>query len=187
MVGPEVDHHFLQLALREGCADHGELLELAGETPGLTPWPLDLSPWPLGLTPWPPLRVAERGNAGEVPHHGVGPLSLAARTLRIDVEPGEIVPAVAEEVEAPLALGQTGVVDVLGRELLIDPAHHPALRHAVHVARAGPVGEAVQRVDRGVARGKRLAGKRRRQRQRRADRHTEVSHTPILTTPSVPS
>ena len=71
MVGPEVDHHFLQLPLRERRADDGELLELAGEAP----------------------RAQSLGGLfgliGGGRHHAVGALSLlplAARALGVEVE-----------------------------------------------------------------------------------------------------
>ena len=184
MVGPEVDHHLLQLALRERRADDGELLELTGQAPGAQSF----------------RRLV--GLVRRRPHHAVGALGLlplAARALGIEVEPGEIVAAVAQEVEAPLALGETGVVDALGRELLLDPGHHAALRHAVHVAGPRPVGEAVQRVDGGVARGKNLGGKAVRRycgKRNRACHHQPYRltaippyrlHMPIPTPSPVPS
>src|SRR5438132_778379 len=88
--------------------------------------------------------------------HGVGPRSqfaLAPLPLRCGVHGSEVAAVVPEDVEPTLSLRQTVVVDPIGRELAVDPAHHPLRGHAWYVAGSGPVRQAVQGVERRVLRG----------------------------------
>src|ERR1041385_9541751 len=80
-------------------------------------------------------------------------LALAPRPLRFGVQGGEVATVVPEDVEPTLSLRQTVVVDAIGRELVVDPAHHPCRSHPWYLAGSGPVRQAVQRVERGVLRG----------------------------------
>ena len=133
VVGPEVHHHFLELALRQRGPHDGELLELAREPPR-----------------------AQRfgclvGGVGRRTRHAVRAQALLASALCFEVEPGQVVPAQAEKGELPLTLGEHGVVDVAGVELLIDPVHHPDPHDAIDLAGARAVGEAVQDVVGGIA------------------------------------
>src|SRR6266705_2427029 len=79
--------------------------------------------------------------------------ALAPLPLRCGVHGGEVAAVVPEDVESTLSLRQTVVVDLIGRELVVDPAHHPFRSHAWYVAGSGPVRQAVQGVERGVLRG----------------------------------
>src|SRR5213080_1152463 len=81
------------------------------------------------------------------------PLALPPLALCCGVHCGEIAAAVLEDVEPMLPLGQTVVVDLIGRELAVDPVHHALRGNTRHVARSGSVREAVQDVDRRVLRG----------------------------------
>src|SRR6266581_7398935 len=85
---------------------------------------------------------------------GLGRLSLPLPPLllRRDVQPRQIAAVVVEEAELALSRGAVAVGDLLGRELAVDPPHHPLPRHALHLAGAGPIGEAIERVERGIAR-----------------------------------
>ncbi len=80
-------------------------------------------------------------------------LALAPLPLRCGVQGGEVAAVVPEDVEPTLSLGQTVVVDPIGRQLAVDPAHHPLRSHAWYVAGSRPVRQAVQGVERGVLRG----------------------------------
>jgi len=88
--------------------------------------------------------------------HGVGRRSqfaLAPLALRFGIHCGEVAAVVPEDVEPMLSLGQPVVVDPSGRQLAVDPAHHPVGSHARHVPRSGSVRETVQGVERRVPRG----------------------------------
>src|SRR5437879_9643475 len=80
-------------------------------------------------------------------------LALAPLPLRCGVHGGEVAAVVPEDVEPTLSLRQTVVVDPIGRELAVDPAHHALRGHAWYVAGSGPVRQAVQGVERRVLRG----------------------------------
>src|SRR5213595_3330167 len=80
-------------------------------------------------------------------------LALPPLPLRCGVHGGEVAAVVPEDVEPTLSLGQTVVVDPIGRELAVNPAHHPLRSHAWYVAGSGPVRQAVQGVERRVLRG----------------------------------
>src|SRR3989454_11535332 len=70
--------------------------------------------------------------------------ALAPLPLRCRVHGGEVVAVVPENVEPTLSLRQTVVVDPIGRELAVDPAHHALRGHAGYVGGSGPVRQAVQ-------------------------------------------
>src|SRR6266516_2682341 len=80
------------------------------------------------------------------------PLARPPFALRVDVHGGEIAPVVPEDLELTLPLGETLVVDLFGRELAVDPAHHPLGGEALYVAGPGSVCEPVQGVERRVLR-----------------------------------
>ena len=77
-------------------------------------------------------------------------LLLALFSLGLDVHARELARVVLENGELALPLGERSVVDLVGRQLLVDPLHHARRRDAVHLAWSGAVGETVQRVQRGV-------------------------------------
>src|SRR5437870_8380107 len=79
--------------------------------------------------------------------------ALPPLPLRCGVAGGEGAAIVPEDTEPTLSLGQTVVVDPIGRELAVNPAHHPLRSHAWYVAGSGPVRQAVQGVERRVLRG----------------------------------
>src|SRR6266480_5860828 len=81
------------------------------------------------------------------------PLARPPFALRVDVHGGEVAPVVPEDLELTLPLGETLVVDLFGRELAVDPAHHPLGGDALHVAGPWSVCEPVQGVERRVLRG----------------------------------
>src|SRR6266568_6309262 len=85
---------------------------------------------------------------------GLGRLSLPLPPLplRLDVQPRQVAAVVVEEAELALSRGAVAVGDLLGRKLPVDPPHHALPRHALHLTGAGPIGEAIERVERGVAR-----------------------------------
>src|SRR2546422_114155 len=64
-------------------------------------------------------------------------LALPPLPLRCGVHGGEAAAVVPEDVEPTLSPGQTVVVDPIGRELAVDPAHHPFRSHAGDVAGSG--------------------------------------------------
>src|SRR5438132_14112734 len=80
-------------------------------------------------------------------------LALPPLPLRCGVHGGEVAAVVPEDVEPALSLRQTVVIDLIGRELVVDPAHHPFRSHAWYVAGSGPVRQAVQGGERRVLRG----------------------------------
>src|SRR5213594_3640286 len=111
-------------------------------------------------------------------------LALAALPLRCGVQGGEVAAVVREDVEPTLSLGQTIVVDPIGRQLAVDPAHHPLRSHAWYVAGSRPVRQAVQGVERRVLRGKGslLSPDPDRQQPRRQQRRNDPRfHAVILT------
>ena len=132
MVGPEVDHHLVQLSLGEGGAHDRQVRELAAEAT------LPLRHRVLVRS----LRAVRAGGA----------LALATFTLRVEVQLGQIATVVVEDVEGPLALGECVIINLGGGELPVDPLHHARGRDAVDLSRAGTVGEAVERVQSRVAR-----------------------------------
>src|SRR6266487_864096 len=81
-----------------------------------------------------------------------GQFALAPLPLRCGVHGGEVAAVVLEDVEPTLSLGQAVVVDPIGRQLVVDPAHHPLRSHAWYVAGSRPVRQAVQGVERRVLR-----------------------------------
>src|SRR5437667_6817857 len=95
------------------------------------------------------------------------PLLLAALALGIEVVACHFARVVVEDLEPSLAGGERTIIEFAGRELPVDPPHHPVGGDPVHLARAGAVGEAVQYVQRGVVGGE--AG-RLRARSRGGDR-----------------
>src|SRR6266853_4167147 len=111
-------------------------------------------------------------------------LALPPLALRLGVQSGQVAAVVLEDVEPTLSLGQTVVVDLVGSELVVDPAHHALRRHAWYVAGSGPVREAVQGVERRVLRGqgRLLSPDPDRQQPRRQQRPNDQRfHAVILT------
>src|SRR6266702_8939298 len=115
-------------------------------------------------------------------------LALAPLPMRCGVQGGEVAAVVREDVEPPLSLCQTVVVDPIGRQLTVDPAYHPLRSHAWYVAGSGPVRQAVQGVERGVLRGEGslLSPDPDRQQPRRQQRRNEprfhavkLTHRPL--------
>src|SRR6185437_1862679 len=95
-----------------------------------------------------PAALGDRAR-GRLVGHRVGPgdqLALAPLALRLAIHCGEVAAVELEDPELPLALGETVVLDPSGRQLAVDPGHHPLRSHAWYVAGAGPVREAVQGV-----------------------------------------
>src|SRR5689334_22318749 len=80
-------------------------------------------------------------------------LALPPLALRLGVQSGQVAAVVLEDVKPPLSLGQTVIVDPIGRELAVDPVHHSLRSHAWYVAGSWPVRQAVQGVERRVLRG----------------------------------
>src|SRR5207249_17754 len=80
--------------------------------------------------------------------------------LRLGVHRGEVAAVILEDVKPALPLSPTVVIDPIGRELAVDPAHYALGDHARHVAGSRPVREAVQGVERRVLQGE--GGSRRR-------------------------
>src|SRR6266571_552688 len=95
MVGPEVDHYLVQLALGDGGAHDRELGKLAGESA---------------------TTLLER--AGRLIGRRVG-LALPPLPLRLDVQPRQVAAVVVEEAELALSRGAVAVGDLLGRELAV--------------------------------------------------------------------
>ena len=135
MIGPEIDHHFVQLALRQRCARDREVHELARELAA-------------GLLLGPGLVESTHavGRSG-------GELALAALALGVEVQVREVAAIEGQDLEAAFALAERGVVDPVGVELPLDPAGDACRRDPVGVTRAGPVREAVERVQGGVVGG----------------------------------
>src|SRR5881409_1120456 len=68
-------------------------------------------------------------------------LLLALFSLGLDVHARELARVVLENGELALPLGERSVVDLVGRQLLVDPLHHARRRDAVQLAWSGAVGE----------------------------------------------
>ena len=81
------------------------------------------------------------------------PLLLAALALGVEVDARQLAGVVVEDLEPSLAGGERTIIEFAGRELPVDPPHHPVGGDPVHLARAGAVGEAVQYVQCGVVGG----------------------------------
>ena len=79
------------------------------------------------------------------------PLLLAALALGIEVDARQLARVVVEDLEPSLARGERTIIEFAGRELPVDPPHHPVGGDPVHLARAGAVGEAVQYVQRALS------------------------------------
>src|SRR5207245_2660456 len=77
------------------------------------------------------------------------PLLLAALALGIEVDARQLARVVVEDLEPSLARGERTIIECAGRELPVDPAHHPVGGDAVPLVRPGAGGEAVQYVRRG--------------------------------------
>src|SRR6266566_1908224 len=77
--------------------------------------------------------------------------ALPPLALRLGIQCGEVAAVILEDVKPALPLSPTVVIDPIGRELAVDPAHD---------AGSGPVGEAVQGVERRVLRGEAGSGRR---------------------------
>jgi len=131
VIGPEIDHDFVELALGDGGAHHGELLKLSGQAARR------LFPRSDGSIGSPIRRL----------------LALAALALDLRVHVREIPAVQPQKGEPVLALGERSVVDLPRSELAVGPAHHAFGGHAVHFARARAVGESVERVQCRVVRG----------------------------------
>jgi len=86
--------------------------------------------------------------------------ALPPLALRLHIQGGEVAAVILEDVKPALPLSPTVVVDPIGRELAVDPAHDALGDHARHVAGSGPVREAVQGVERRVLRGEGGSGRR---------------------------
>src|SRR5205809_8125346 len=71
-------------------------------------------------------------------------LALPPLPLRCGVHGREVAAVVPADVEPTLSLGRTVVVDPIGRQLAVDPAHHTLRVLAWYVAGSGPVRPAVQ-------------------------------------------
>jgi hypothetical protein len=105
--------------------------------------------------------------------------------LRGGVDPSESLAIVRESLDVALALVKRRVVYMRRVELTVDPAHHTDRSHAIRFAGAGPVGDPVQRVERGVVgseclRAHRAAAQGYEQRRQKADDEA-VPHPVILT------
>ena len=94
--------------------------------------------------------MRDRARSIPVSHRVGGQFALAPLALRLRVHRGEVAAVVLEDLELALPLGETVVVDLFGRELAVDPAHHPIGSHAPHIAGSRSVREAVQGVERRV-------------------------------------
>ena len=141
VIGPEVYHDLEQLPLGERRPDDRQVGEFACEAPA-----------PLG----------DRIRLGLVGHrvgHG-GQLALPPLALRLGIQRGEVPAVILQDVKPALPLSPTVVIDPIGRELAVDPAHYALGDHPRHVAGSGPVGEAVQGVERRVLRGEGGSGRR---------------------------
>ncbi len=143
VIDPEVHHHFLELPLGHHGPHHGELLE----------FPRQAAPTQhLG-------RLV--GRVGPLTHGGVGAgvqLPLAARALLVEVGGGEVLARYAQQRERALALCQEMIVEVVGIELLVDPAQRAHRREAIDVAGPRAVREPIEGVECGIAGGERLSG-----------------------------
>ena len=98
---------------------------------------------------------------------GLLPFLFAPLALGVDVNARQLARVVVEDLEPSLARGERTIIEFAGRELPVDPPHHPVGGDPVRFARPGAVGEAVQYVQRGVVGGE--AG-RLRARSRGGDR-----------------
>ena len=81
------------------------------------------------------------------------PLLLAALALGVEVDARQLAGVVVEDLEPSLAGGERTIIEFAGRELPVDPPHHPVGGDPVRFAWPGAVGEAVQYVQRGVVGG----------------------------------
>ena len=127
VVGPEVGHHLIELTLRERGAHQHQILELSGEPSGR----LFLGAWPACsltfLLPFTPLLKAG------------------------DEYAGEVAPVKTKDIEPALALTECAIVDRLGVELSVQPAHDSRPDDAVDLAGTRPVSQPVERVQSRVA------------------------------------
>ena len=155
------------MPLRQRGADDGELLQLATQLADL------------------PHRTW-----GLVRRYGIhvqAPLALHALPLplRVAIAFRQVLAVQPQDLEVALPALERFVIYAIGIELAFDPAHHAGVRHAIHVARTRPIGQAIQCVQSGVVRrhrrrgGRHLRGERRRDQDDRDQQGN--SHSSILT------
>src|SRR5205807_10507921 len=72
-----------------------------------------------------------------VPHA----LALLPRTLHLGVQPGEVSPIVLQDVELARPFRHGLIVDLVGRELSVDPAEHAARGDTLDLAGPGAGGD----------------------------------------------
>src|SRR5207244_1334747 len=78
-------------------------------------------------------------------------LALAALSLYLRVHAREVAAVVLENSKVALAPGEGPVVHLPRHELAVDPVHDTLGSHTVHLARARPVRQSVQRMYGGIA------------------------------------